>query len=74
MTELPNSPEPTRAGCALIVAFVTRYQAKAGIGTVIATMLPYSIAFLVVWILLLVIWMMLGLPTGPGAPLFIGTP
>jgi aminobenzoyl-glutamate transport protein len=33
---------------ALIVAFVERYDEKAGIGTVIATMLPYTIVFLVV--------------------------
>ena len=69
-----NVISPMMTYFALIVAFVTRYQAKAGIGTVIATMLPYSIAFLVVWTLLLIIWMLLGLPTGPGAPLFIRPP
>jgi len=35
-------------------------------------MLPYTVAFLAVWTALLVVWMLLGLPTGPGAPLFIG--
>jgi aminobenzoyl-glutamate transport protein len=30
------------------------------------------VVFLVVWTLLLIVWMLLGLPTGPGAPLFIG--
>jgi aminobenzoyl-glutamate transport protein len=56
---------------ALIVAFVQRYEPKAGIGTVIATMLPYSVAFLMGWTVLLVVWMFLGLPLGPGASLYL---
>jgi len=55
---------------ALIVAFVQRYDPKAGIGTVIATMLPYSVAFLLGWMVLLVAWLLLGLPLGPGAELY----
>jgi aminobenzoyl-glutamate transport protein len=56
---------------ALIVAFVQRYDAKAGMGTVIATMLPYSMVFMVVWMVLLVVWILLGLPLGPGAGLYL---
>jgi aminobenzoyl-glutamate transport protein len=58
---------------ALIVAFVARYDPKAGIGTVIALMLPYTIAFTVVWTVLLVVWLSLGIPVGPGAPLYLPT-
>jgi aminobenzoyl-glutamate transport protein len=32
-------------------------------------MLPYSVAFTLAWTLLLVGWIALGLPMGPGAPL-----
>lgn len=53
----------------LIVAFAQKYDKKAGIGTLMSTMLPYSLFFLVGWILLLIVWMLLGLPLGPGAPL-----
>jgi aminobenzoyl-glutamate transport protein len=66
-----NIIAPMMSYFALIVAFVERYDKKAGIGTVIATMLPYTIVFLVVWIALLVIWMVLGLPVGPGAPIYL---
>ena len=69
-----NIISPMMTYFALIVAFVTRYQEKAGLGTVIATMLPYTIAFLVVWTALLIVWMLLGLPVGPGAPLYIPVP
>lgn len=56
----------------LTVAFFQKYDKKAGIGSVISTMLPYSIAFLLGWILLFAVWYMLGLPLGPGSPLFYG--
>jgi aminobenzoyl-glutamate transport protein len=55
----------------LILTFIHKYDPKAGIGTLIATMLPYSIAFLIGWTLLLILWIALGLPMGPGAPLFL---
>ena len=50
----------------LVLMVVQRYEPKAGIGTVTATMLPYSIVNLLVWPLLLVAWMLLGWPLGPG--------
>jgi aminobenzoyl-glutamate transport protein len=67
-----NIISPMMTYFALIVAFVERYQKGAGIGTVIATMLPYTVAFLLVWIVLLVVFMVLGLPVGPGAALYLG--
>ena len=66
-----NLISPMMSFFALIVAYVQRYDSKAGIGTVIATMLPYSIAFLVAWMVLLIAWLLLGLPLGPGAGLYL---
>ncbi len=66
-----NLISPMMSFFALIVAFVQRYDSKAGIGTVIATMLPYSIAFLLVWGVLLVVWLLSGLPLGPGGELYL---
>jgi len=54
----------------LVIVFVQKYDKKAGIGTIIATMLPYSVVFLFVWSLLMIIWIILGLPVGPGAGIF----
>jgi aminobenzoyl-glutamate transport protein len=64
-----NMISPMMSFFALIVAFVQKYDPKAGLGTVIATMLPYSIAFTIGWMVLLVIWLQFGLPMGPGAGL-----
>ena len=55
----------------VVVAFVQRYDKEAGIGTIIATMLPYSVAFLVSWSLLLLVWILMDWPLGPGAGIFI---
>ncbi|MDQ3686825.1 MAG: AbgT family transporter, partial [Acidobacteriota bacterium] len=38
----------------LVVAFAQRYDKRAGIGTVMATMLPYSVTFFILWTLLLI--------------------
>lgn len=69
-----NIVSPMMTYFALIVAFVARYDAKAGIGTVIATMLPYTVAFMIIWMVLLVVWVIFGLPLGPGAPMFLPVP
>ncbi|MDZ7737037.1 MAG: AbgT family transporter [Gammaproteobacteria bacterium] len=53
----------------IIIALVQRYSRGAGFGTVLALMLPYSIAFLITWIILLAGWLLLGAPLGPGGPL-----
>lgn len=52
---------------ALVVAFAAKYDRRAGIGTIIATMLPYSLIILGVWSLLFSLWFLLNLPLGPGA-------
>ena len=64
-----NIISPMMSYFALIVAFFERYDKKSGIGTVIATMLPYTVVFMLVWSVVLVVWMLLGLPVGPGAGL-----
>ncbi|WP_425539031.1 AbgT family transporter [Microaceticoccus formicicus] len=51
----------------MIVAYFQKYDSESGIGSVVSTMLPYSFVFLISWIILLVIWYLVGLPLGPGA-------
>jgi aminobenzoyl-glutamate transport protein len=62
-----NVISPMMSFFALIIAFIQKYEPKAGIGTIIATMIPYSFAFLLIWIVLLVVWLLLGIPLGPDA-------
>lgn len=51
--------------------FMQRYKKDSGIGTYVATLLPYSIAFLIVWSIVAAIWFGLGIPIGPGANLLM---
>ena len=55
----------------IVLVELQRYRKNAGFGTLIALMLPYSVVFAVVWIAMLLIWMNIGLPLGPGGELFI---
>lgn len=66
-----NIISPMMSYFALIVAFIQRYQKQAGIGTVVATMLPYSVVFLIGWILFFIIWILLEIPIGPGASMYL---
>ncbi len=65
-----NIIAPVMSFFPLVVVFMERYRRGAGVGTVIATMLPYTLALLGVWIVLLVAWVLLRLPLGPGAAPF----
>jgi aminobenzoyl-glutamate transport protein len=69
-----NVISPMMSYFALIITFVQKYEPKAGMGTVIALMLPYSVTFFVIWTLFLVVWALLGIPVGPGAPLLMDSP
>ncbi|WP_424244910.1 aminobenzoyl-glutamate transport protein [Elusimicrobium posterum] len=61
-----NLISPMMSYFAMILAFFNKYDKNAGIGTMVSTMLPYSIAFLIIWTILFAVWIMLGLPLGPG--------
>lgn len=48
----------------LVVVFCQRYVKKTGIGTLVALMLPYSVIFLALWTILLLLFWQLGIPLG----------
>ena len=54
----------------LIVVFAQKYDKSAGIGTIIALMMPYSIVFFLSWTALLIVWYLIGIPVGPGAEIY----
>lgn len=66
-----NIISPLMSYFAMIVVFMQKYDKKSGLGTLVSTMLPYSIAFLLLWTALLIGWMALKAPLGPGASLFV---
>jgi aminobenzoyl-glutamate transport protein len=62
----PNVINPLLPHFALVVGFAQRWQKDAGVGTVVAMMLPYSVATFVAWSILFLVWYLLGLPFGTG--------
>ncbi len=54
----------------LVIVFAQKYQKDIGIGTLISMMLPFAIAFAIIRIPMLLIWMWAGLPLGIEGPLF----
>jgi aminobenzoyl-glutamate transport protein len=63
-----NTVTPLMVYLPFMVTFARRYQKDAGMGTIIALMIPYVVTLALVWIILFIIWFMLGLPMGPGYP------
>lgn len=69
-----NGITPFNPYLVIILAFVRRYRADAGLGTLMAMMLPYALIFAPVWALLLGIWVVAGWPLGPGGGLVYTPP
>ncbi len=59
-----NAISPLNAYFALIVSFAAKYQKNAGVGTVVALMLPYVVIVFGAWIVLFIVWHLLGIPWG----------
>jgi aminobenzoyl-glutamate transport protein len=53
----------------LVIAFAQKYEPDIGLGTLLTLMLPYSLAFAIGWAALLAVWLLLGIPLGPGSPI-----
>ncbi len=66
-----NVISPLMSYFAVILIFLQKYNKKSGIGNLISLMLPYSIAILFSWLIMLIIWFIFNLPIGPGSTLFI---
>jgi aminobenzoyl-glutamate transport protein len=64
-----NLVTPLNPYLVILLVVMRRYAPRAGVGTLLATMLPYAIVFGVAWIGLLIVWIVLGAPLGPSSPL-----
>lgn len=64
-----NIITPLNAYLIIVLVFMRQVMPKAGMGTLIATMLPYTIVFGIVWTLLILGWIELGWDLGKDGPL-----
>lgn len=65
-----NIITPLLAYFPLIIVFAQKYQKNAGIGTIISVMFPFSVAFGIISIIMIIIWIVFNIPLGPNAPIF----
>jgi aminobenzoyl-glutamate transport protein len=61
----PNVINPLLPHFALVIGFAQVYDKKAGVGTIVAMMLPYTVVMFVAWVLIFFAWYWLKLPFGP---------
>ncbi|MFJ5771855.1 AbgT family transporter [Psychrobacillus sp. NPDC093180] len=66
-----NMVTPLNPYFAIILSFMHVYDKKAGIGTLMSLMIPYTIAFLIVWTILMLVFALFGIPIGPGVSLYL---
>lgn len=59
-----NIITPLNAYLIIILVFMQKHDRTAGMGTLIATMIPYTIFFTIVWSLMLGVWLWLEIPLG----------
>ncbi len=64
-----NVITPLNPYVVILLVFMQRYMPRAGIGTLVALMLPYAVVLAATWSLMLVIWMLTGIDLGPAGPL-----
>jgi aminobenzoyl-glutamate transport protein len=65
-----NIVTPLNSYAIVILAAMQRYRKDAGMGNLIALMVPYSLVFAAVWTLFLLAWVASGIPMGPDAPMW----
>ena len=61
-----NIVTPLFPSMIIILAFMKRYDKNTSIGSYMALMLPYSLTFLLAWIVLLLVFFFFNIPFGPG--------
>ncbi len=66
-----NSLTPLMPFFALLLGLAQQYDKKAGIGTVMSLLMPYTLAYFIGWVFLFIVWFLFKLPMGPGGPLFL---
>lgn len=68
---ITNPITPMMAYFAILVGLAKKYDKDAGMGSLLSSLLPYSIGFFLAWTVFLIVWVLLRLPVGPGYGLFL---
>jgi aminobenzoyl-glutamate transport protein len=58
----------------ILLGFAKKYDKNVGMGTMISNMLPYSVTFGIMWTIILIVFILLNLPLGPGGGIYYMIP
>ena len=68
---ITNPLSPLFTYTPVVLGFAHKYDKKVGLGTVIANMIPFSVAFAITWVIQVIVWVALDLPLGPGGGIYL---
>ncbi|NMA84135.1 MAG: AbgT family transporter [Epulopiscium sp.] len=68
---ITNGISPLFPTFALLIAYAKKYDKSVGVGTIVSNMIPYTIFTALAWMILMIIFMVLNLPLGPGAGIYL---
>ncbi len=68
---ITNPITPMFAYFAMLVGLAQKYDKKAGMGSLMSCLLPYSLAYFVMWSLFIILWITVGIPLGPGGAIHL---
>ena len=66
-----NVIAPLNPYVGIVLVYLQRCDRRAGLGSMISLMLPYTLVISVCWTTLLLIWLKAGWPLGPGGRLLL---
>jgi len=55
----------------MVLTYIAKYTKKFNVGQLISAMIPYSVAFFIVWVFQLIIWVMFDIPLGPDGFIYL---
>lgn len=66
-----NIITPMRSAIPILLGYLNKYDENAGVGTLFSMTIPFSMAFLLVWIVQLIVWYVFDIPLGPGINMYL---
>jgi aminobenzoyl-glutamate transport protein len=66
---ISNPITPMMPYLPLLLSYAQKYDKNMQLGSLISSLMPYTIVLSIVWPLFMIIWYLFGLPLGPGGPL-----
>ncbi|WP_436854491.1 AbgT family transporter [Staphylococcus caeli] len=68
---ISNPITPMMPYLPLLLSYAQKYDKDMKLGTLLSSLMPYTIILSIVWPLFMIVWYLLGWPLGPGGPLHV---